>query len=398
MNFAGNLLINLYSIAILIIIYFQSIKQDVKVSFQTKIYMTMLKMTSLLIIMDIFSRIDSQAGTIYFLINQFGNFMLFMLNLVIPSLWLLYVYTQVFREDRKMRQLISVLVVLNCVNVVMVVVSQFTGWFYYFDSQNIYQRGPFFLLPVIITMVIVVLGYLMIFKNRKEMDRKQGFILAFFAFPPCVGIVLQIAFLGISFMLNCLVLSLLLVSLNIQNYSLYTDFLTGVYNRKKFDIYFREKIRTSTEHKTFSAIMLDVNDFKKINDTLGHDIGDVALRMSTKLLNSCLGINDFIARVGGDEFCIILDISNKEELEQIVQRINTCFALYNETSNQSYELYFSMGYAVYDYNLHMKMDEFIKQIDILMYEDKQRNKAIKKARYKYFIHICQFKIVRITCY
>lgn len=373
MNFTGNLVINLYSAAIIIIIFFQSKKQDVKPSLQQKIYMMMLKLTLMLLVMDIFSRMDRGADTIYFFTNHFGNFMIFALNLVMPSLWLLYVYIQILQEESKLRRLCSFLVVLNCVNVVMVVVSQYDGWFYYIDSKNIYHRGPFYLLPVIIAIILIALAYLLIIKYRNSMDRKQVFTLAFFAVLPCVGIALQTVFFGISFMLNSIVISLLLVFLNIQNNNLYTDYLTGVYNRKKFELYLREKIRTSRENKTFSAIMLDVNNFKKINDTLGHDVGDSALRISTNLLKSCLRTNDFIARIGGDEFCILLDISNKSELEEIVHRINHCFQVYNANSKQPYEIYFSMGYAVYDYH-SMKLEDFIKQLDILMYENKQQSK------------------------
>jgi diguanylate cyclase (GGDEF)-like protein len=356
------------------VIYFQLIKQDAKDALQHKIYLMMIRMTIFLIVMDIFSRADSSVDTIYFLINYFGNFMIFALNLVIPSLWLLYVYILMLHDEIKVRRLIYVLVALNCVNVVMVVVSQFEGWLYYIDSKNIYHRGPFFLFPVLITIGLVTLSYVVIIKNRKRMDIKQVFTLAFFAVLPCVGIILQVVFLGISLVLNCLVISLLLVFLNIQNNNIYTDYLTGVYNRKKFDKYLREKIRTSTENKTFSAIMLDMNNFKMINDTMGHNAGDSALTMSIKLLNSCLGANDFIARVGGDEFAIILDISDKNELEEIVQRINNCFKDYNETSNQPYELYFSMGYAVYNYHMSMKMEDFLKQLDLLMYENKKYKK------------------------
>ena len=120
--------------------------------------------------------------------------------------------------------------------------------------------------------------------------------------------------------------------------------------------------------------MLDLNHFKSINDTFGHDVGDSALKVSTKLLKSCLRANDFIARFGGDEFCIVLDISKQTELEEVVQRINRCFALYNETSNLAYKLFFSMGYAVYDRHLYMKMEDFLKYLDLLMYESKQNKK------------------------
>lgn len=157
-----------------------------------------------------------------------------------------------------------------------------------------------------------------------------------------------------------------------------TDYLTGANNRKKLDTYLEEKVDSSTKSKTFSAIMIDLDDFKYINDNFGHDIGDVALQVAVKILNGCVRTNDFIARYGGDEFCIVLDTYKKEELETIVNRIKMAVELFNESNNQPYKIVFSMGYAVYDYHTQMKAEEFQKYIDVLMYEDKQVKGKHKK--------------------
>ncbi|MDR3643645.1 MAG: GGDEF domain-containing protein, partial [Clostridia bacterium] len=167
-----------------------------------------------------------------------------------------------------------------------------------------------------------------------------------------------------------------IVFINIQNRSLNTDYLTGAYNRKKLETYMKEKINTCTEGRTFSAILIDFNDFKSINDTFGHNTGDHVLESSVTLLKSCLRTSDFIARFGGDEFYIILDVSNKDDLEATVCRINSCIEKYNKQSNNPYQLNFSMGYAVYDYHSHMSVENFQRYIDDLMYENKRALKEI----------------------
>lgn len=371
MKLVDNLVINLYSIVLLFIIYFQSLKQVDKDSLQHKIFITMLKVALLLLSMDIFSRFDSKPDTIYYFINRWGNFAIFLLNPIMPSLWLLYVYVQVFREEDKIKKVFYSLTVLNFVNAILVVLTHFFGWFYYFDSGNIYHRGPLYWIPVTFTAVLLLFSYFIIINNKKKMEKKQCITLAVFAIPPSIGIFLQILFYGIQIVLNCMVLSLLIVFLNIQNRNMYTDYLTGVNNRKKLDTYLRNKIRTSTVDNTFAAIMLDLNDFKNINDTWGHDAGDEALKITIKLLNSCLRENDFIARFGGDEFCIVLERTGKNELEEIVKRIKNSFTKYNETSGQPYELSISIGYAIYDYHSSLNLEEFQKKLDILMYENKQ---------------------------
>ena len=378
MDLTYNIIINIYSIALLIIICHNSLKHDEKESLQHKLYMMVLKNTILMLVVDILSRFDGKPDTVYPVINHLGNFMIFLLNPILPSLWLLYVHVQVFQDEKETKRLIYPLLAINALNAVMVILNQFFGWFYYIDSDNIYHRGPLFLFSALITVALILVAFVLIIVNRKKIEKRHYFSLVFFAVPPFVCIILQIIFYGMSLMLNSVVLSLLMVSLNIQNHSMYTDYLTGVNNRKKLEIYLKEKISTSTEDKTFSAIMIDLNSFKSINDTFGHDMGDNALQVFAKLLNSCLRSNDFIARFGGDEFFIVLDISNRMDLEEIVRRINVCVEKYNESGERPYKLDFSIGYAVYDYHSHMKAEEFQKQIDILMYENKQANKEIRR--------------------
>jgi diguanylate cyclase (GGDEF)-like protein len=330
-----------------------------------------------MLVVDIFSRFDGKPGSIYPVINHLANFLIFLLNPILSSLWLLYAHYQVFHKERKTRQWLYLVYAINAVNVVMLVLSQFFGWFYYIDSDNIYHRGPLFWFPVSITVALILTAFVLIIANRKKIEKKHYFSLVFFAFPPFMCSILQFIFYGISLVLNSVVLSLLIVSFNIQDRSIYIDYLTGVNNRKKLEIYMKEKISTSTENKTFSAILIDMNNFKSINDTFGHAMGDDALETSVKLLKSCLRANDFIARFGGDEFYIILDISNRNDLEETVCRINNCFEKYNESSSKPYKLDFSMGYSVYDYLSRMKVEDFEKQIDMLMYKNKRADKKLK---------------------
>ena len=64
----------------------------------------------------------------------------------------------------------------------------------------------------------------------------------------------------------------------------------------------------------------------------------------------------------------------ESDLEAMACRINSCFEKYNESGSHPYKLGFSMGYAVYDHHSHMSAEEFLKQVDILMYEEKQAYK------------------------
>jgi len=371
----SNIVLNMYSIAILVLIYLQTQKHVGENSLQHKLFTGMLLITILMLFIDGFSRFDGNPGTAYVVLNHSGNFLMYLLNPVLPSLWLLYAQFQIFHEEEKAQSLVKPLIVINAVNAGTLILSQFFGWFYYIDEGNVYHRGPLFGVTVALTFGLMAAAFILIIANRKTIEKKYYFSLLFFAIPPFVCVLLQATFYGLSLILNGVTLSLLVVFFNIQNHSMYTDHLTGINNRKRLETYMREKISMSTEDKTFSAILIDIDNFKHINDTFGHDVGDDALETAVKLIRGCIRSVDFIARNGGDEFYIILDASNRSDLETTVFRINSFVEHYNKAGLKPYKLGFSMGYAVYDFNSHMKMEAFQKQIDVLMYEDKRANKV-----------------------
>jgi len=372
MNLIINSVINIYSILLLIVIYIQTLNKGEKRTLPHQLFILMVQVTMLLLFFDIFGRFDGQPGTIYPLLNSAGNFIIFLLQPVLPSLWFLYAYHQIYNNKEKLKRTYIPLLCLNLANVAMVIASQFTGWYYMIDAANIYHRGPFYSLSYILTLGLLFVTTIFVIANRKKLDKRYFFSLIFFAVPPFAGMILQMFFYGISFALSGVVLSLLIVILNVQNQSIYTDFLTGIGNRTKLEAVLEEKINISSKNRTFSLVMVDVDNFKNINDRFGHSIGDDALKTFTQLLKKSIRSKDYITRFGGDEFCLILDISDEKSLEIAVCRIRHNVTGFNATSQLPYELNLSVGYAVYDYYSGLSGEEFLKQVDMLMYRDKNK--------------------------
>ena len=121
------------------------------------------------------------------------------------------------------------------------------------------------------------------------------------------------------------------------------------------------------------AHMLDLDNFKSINDTHGHAVGDTALQTSVRLLLQCLRSSDCVARYGGDEFCVLLQSVSMQDLESIVDRIRDRLDNFNHSGRAPYLLRFSMGYSVYDPASGWNAEDFTKEIDRRMYEDKRTN-------------------------
>ena len=165
-------------------------------------------------------------------------------------------------------------------------------------------------------------------------------------------------------------LSLLIVYFNIQSQGLNTDYLTGVNNRRHLDEYIATKIRNSI-NKTFAAIMIDIDNFKSINDNYGHDIGDLALKDAVQIIKNSLRHDDFIARMGGDEFIVIINIHTGQSSDIAVKRITENIDNFNMENIRPYKLSFSIGCYVYDILSKMSPNDLISHIDKLMYENKK---------------------------
>jgi len=100
------------------------------------------------------------------------------------------------------------------------------------------------------------------------------------------------------------------------------DSLTNIYNRYQINAEIEsEIIRVQRTNKRFSLMMLDLDYFKKVNDTFGHDIGDKVLIEFTEVLKKCLRKNDKIGRWGGEEFVVLLLETSLEDALKISQKL-----------------------------------------------------------------------------
>jgi len=376
MSLESNIIINSFSILLMCVILFHSYRNVEKKTLQNRLYILMIQLTIFLLFFDILGRFDGNPDSVFPVLNHVGNFLIFLLSPVLPSIWVIYVHFQIYRDEKKALRLLFPLAVLNAVHALIVLLSQYTGWLYTIDSANIYQRGPLYFLSSGFSAALLMATFILTVRNRKKLDNKYFFSLIFFGVPPFIGVTLQTYIYGVSLILNSVVLSLLIVLLDIQENSINTDYLTGINNRQKLEYALRKKVEMSSEDNTFSLVMLDIDNFKNINDTFGHEAGDTALKAAATLLQGCLRSMDFIARFGGDEFYLIMDISDKKYLEAAVGRIERSIEKFNASKVLPYDLVFSIGYDVYDDSSSMNADEFMKHVDTLMYQDKRRKKVI----------------------
>lgn len=154
------------------------------------------------------------------------------------------------------------------------------------------------------------------------------------------------------------------------------DELTGLYNRRGFITVASPQMKTAERlEKGALLIFIDLDGMKVINDKLGHQQGDAALKETANLLRETFRESDTIARLGGDEFVILtMSTSHDGGNEAIVARIDENLVRLNAAENRRYRLSLSMGIARFDPIAPCSIDELIKRADAMMYVRKSAKK------------------------
>ena len=154
------------------------------------------------------------------------------------------------------------------------------------------------------------------------------------------------------------------------------DELTGLYNRRGFMALAQQQLKTANRvKKGIFLLFTDLDNMKWINDTLGHREGDQALIEIAQALKETFRESDVIARVGGDEFAVLLLIDTPEVGSEVfINRLHQNINTHNAKRNLHYQLSASMGIARYDPKHPYRIDELVAEADKLMYEQKRKKK------------------------
>ncbi|MGZ4976583.1 MAG: putative bifunctional diguanylate cyclase/phosphodiesterase [Methylobacter sp.] len=179
-------------------------------------------------------------------------------------------------------------------------------------------------------------------------------------------------------------------------YLAHYDVLTGLANRKLFyDSLKQDIILARRSKKSLALIFLDLNDFKLVNDSLGHNSGDDLLKEVAKRLQNCVRTTDSVARMGGDEFTIILNnLNNAEDAALIADKILQALAEPLILNIQQITIQASLGIAIYPDD-STDIETLIGAADAAMYQAKESCHG-KKGNFRFFSTAMGAKIQRNT--
>ena len=150
------------------------------------------------------------------------------------------------------------------------------------------------------------------------------------------------------------------------------DSLTGLYNsRHFFDQLDKEVNRSNRYLHPISLMFIDIDNFKGINDTYGHMIGDEILALIAKMIKSCLRSNDTAYRFAGDEFTIILPETTHSEAKFVADRILSKFAHESLVINEKEISEITVSIGIAEYQMNEGNQHFVHRADVTMYEAKR---------------------------
>ena len=248
--------------------------------------------------------------------------------------------------------------------------------------NNVFYHNGHFYLRIILGCGPMFFALGEIFLHRDLLKKSQ--IIMFFAL-----LTLFILDLAFDFLLDaaylawpCVTAALLYAYFFIVQSHVSIDPLTEAGNRLSFNE-FADKISRSATGESWAIVMIDMDHFKQINDTLGHQEGDNALGYMAEIIKSCIKKNDFVARYGGDEFVLATQVEKdtaEHDILKLMNEIQIVIDIFNEREVCPFKLEISYGYDVYTADGTQSFTELLNHIDTLMYKNKNERRRLSDKK------------------
>lgn len=380
-NFISIVVANVIAIFILISVGVGSsykLKEGSKESTTLIIMMVLVGIASILdplvFLVDGNSGIVGETNWFFQFLNHFGNGSIYLLDLLVVIAWSVFLVYHLNGDVNKKR-MIGYLIIAS-IAIMALTVNIFYPFIFIVDEMGVYKRvenGKIgFLLFTILDVSVLAESVLLFVRIRFKGGLLKFFPIWVFLVPTALGMVAQSVYYGISTINVGFALAICGMLMAMQNDLIYCDKLTGLYNRYYLDR-LKKKMMSKRGNAEYTAMMLDLNGFKGINDAYGHQEGDNALIKSGELLRKAVASYGTVIRYAGDEFIIILNTQVDSIIREVVHSIEKQFDGYNRTHVVPYILSISFGYSKANFKEHT-IDELMNEIDHKMYLDKEKRK------------------------
>ncbi len=335
--------------------------------FDEKTYNLLLIVTFIATLCETLSfLIDGKIGFIFYILQYISNTIAAGISIIIGYCWCLFVEYQIYRNFDRIKKKSKILAIPLIIAIILLIINLCgTGIIFDISKKNEYTRGPAnFILYIIVFMYYIESMYT-VQKAKNDSILVEFFPIYYFIIPCMIGTMIQGFFFGISTIWLCVAIAFILVYIEIQISISFIDDLSGLYNRKYMNHYLNKLQNNKTKH--VYGFLMDINDFKAINDTYGHLKGDHALIQFGKILQHSIDKDSVAIRMGGDEFVIFAKLQSDAEAIKLKKRIENNVRQFNIHGKEPFHLSFSIGITKFN---GKNIDAFLSAMDDSMYEAK----------------------------
>lgn len=299
------------------------------------------------------------------------NTLLYVNAVLFSYLWVVYIDYKLLERSDRIRRVYPLLAIPALIAIALLIVNLFTGIFFSVSADNIYTRSAYVYIFYAIVYAYIIYSIAFVHRHRRSIRKYFFFPVLLFLVPVFLGSISQFLYYGLSLLWVSTSVALVSLCISMQNEASYIDSLTGLYNRQYLNHFLSDYVQRHGGHqKTIGGVMLDVDNFKSINDTFGHCTGDDALKDVGMLLRDTVGQGAFAARFAGDEFVVLMPITDASEMAAMMARIHAAADTFNQTQRRPYRLSFSMGESTLAPQ-DRAIEAFIRRMDENMYAAKK---------------------------
>lgn len=291
---------------------------------------------------------------------------LFLGNVMIGYLWAKFIMVHMNIPFSDIRR--NIYRTIGLISIVLLVINIFYP-LVFSVSDGRYQRGFAYIIFLIFAAFYILDSLYLYVKRVKKNGSLKLFPVHIFLIPVILGVVIQAFFVEIAITWTSIAISVAGIMTALKNEIIFTDCLTGLYNRVYLE--FLHKRACNKKDCWVSGIMIDLNGFKQINDNYGHAEGDLALCIVADLLRKSFSEYGVVTRYAGDEFVIMLNTTDDQLIQKIIESAKKNFVTENEKNDKPYQLSAFMGYAITNLS-NETIDDFMNRIDEQMYQDKMK--------------------------
>lgn len=370
---------SLYAVLVLVVVLISLKKhQDLK-SMNNVYYVTLIYLVISVLLVDMISVLfDGMTFPYIQILLNFTSFLLYSFGVLIAFTWVLFVRHHIFKNKYLVKKHLWFLVIPVIINTLVSFISMFSNIFFIINENNMYERGTYYLINFMINYSLLIYSIYLIIRHHKLLIRKDILALLMFPLLPFLGSLIQILVFGTLLIWPMAALSLLIIFIFIQSRLVNIDPLTELFNKRELSNFIMSFDKRYSQESLVGGIFFDIDNFKLINDTYGHAKGDDVLIAFASLLRNTLRRDDFVARIGGDEFAAFVNIKNPADLDDIINRLRKSFDDFNTLQIIDKKITISTGYAIYDRFVHKNFENFADILDQRMYNRKTEQKNTKK--------------------